>query len=161
MHVIETERLLLIPFTLDMMAGGVEAIASEYGVAADWPNPDLAEALPMIAAEVARNNTLERWNRLMVLRTTRAVVGEVGFKALPDESGRVEIGYGVAASHRRLGLATEAVVGMCEWGLAQAGVRVVKAECLSDNVGSIGVLWRAGFAEIGRRGELIEWALAE
>ena len=161
MPFIETERLLLIPFTFDMMALGVKAVSSEYGVAPDWPNANLAEALPVIAAEVARNKTLEQWNRLMVMRTTRAVVGEVGFKALPDDRGRVEIGYGVAASHRRLGLATEAVVGMCEWGLAQAGVRVVRAECLSDNIGSIGVLRRAGFAEIGRHGELIEWALAE
>lgn len=165
MKTIRTERLRLEPFGADLMHAAIVsparlAEATGLRVAPDWPNSDMAEALPFIAGVVESCPALEEWTRLVVLEDGGVVIGELGFKGLPDVAGEAEIGYGIAASHRGRGYATEAVVALCAWAMRQKGVRVVRAECLPDNVGSIGVLRRAGFKESGSDAAMLRWRLA-
>ena len=125
----------------------------------DWPNSDLRDAMPFIAATVEAEPMLEHWMRLFVLKDSGLVIGEAGFKGLPDAEGAVEIGYGIAQSHRGRGLATEAVLAMCEWAFHQSGVRAIKAECLAENSGSIGVLGRSGFIQANSDAAMLRWEL--
>lgn len=90
------------------------------------------------------------------------VVGLIGFKHPPTPEGEVEIGYGVAASRRRLGHATRAVAAVLDAARRDPAVRAVLAETLPDNAASQGVLRRNGFERAGTRfdpadGELIRW----
>jgi RimJ/RimL family protein N-acetyltransferase len=92
------------------------------------------------------------------------VVGLCGYKHVPTGSGRVEIGYGVAATRRRRGHATRAVAAMLA-AARRDGVRVVLAETVVDNLPSQGVLASNGFERVGSRsdpedGELILWQIA-
>jgi ribosomal-protein-alanine N-acetyltransferase len=170
MDTIKTSRLLLEPFTYQLMLAAVESAAkfsrqSGFAVADDWPNPDLKDALPFIAAAVGKNSALEEWSRLLVLPGKHArsgvplVIGEAGFKGLPDSAGVVEIGYGVATSHRARGYASEAVSALCVWAFQHKHVTRIRAECLPTNAGSIGVLRRTGFRETDSHAQMLHWEL--
>lgn len=72
-------------------------------------------------------------------------IGGIGFFGPPDTAGEVEIGYGLVPSARRRGFAVEAVIGLL--GVASPrGVRAVRAETETGNIGSRRVLERTGFA---------------
>jgi RimJ/RimL family protein N-acetyltransferase len=130
-----------------------------WAVAADWPNDDLVDALPFIVKGLEACPELEAWTRLIVRESDNVVIGELGFKSLPDAAGEAEIGYGVASSHRGRGYATEAVAALCAWAMQEQGLRIVRAECLPDNAGSIGVLRRVGFRESGSDATMLRWIL--
>jgi RimJ/RimL family protein N-acetyltransferase len=91
----------------------------------------------------------------------REIVGLCSFKRPPDEKGWAEIGYGVAASRRGRGYATEAVrllvAEVAENGWASSLV----AETGMDNVASQRVLSANGFDQVEARtdeeGEVIVW----
>ncbi len=169
MYVIMTSRLMLQPFSHALMQALMDSRESftqwsQLDLADDWPNFDLAEALPFISSTVAAQPALENRSRLLVLRGSGRegrglVIGEVGFKSLPDGDGAVEIGYGVAPSHRRMGYTSEAVCAMCAWARAEHGVKLVRAECFATNTGSIGVLRRAGFVERNSDDQMLRWEL--
>lgn len=169
MHSLKTSRLTLEPFTHRLMLAMIQGrdafiYESGFAIADDWPNADLLDALPFIAEPVGKDPALGEWSRLLVVpRAHNAagplVVGEAGFKGLPNERGEVEIGYGVAASHRGRGYATEAVMALCTWAFAHKGVTRIRAECLPDNAGSIGVLRRSGFIEEGSDQAMLRWVV--
>lgn len=76
------------------------------------------------------------------------VVGGIGCHRPPDETGAVEIGYGIAQEWRNQGLTTEAVeilVGR----LRDAGVRTVTARTAPANLPSQAVLRHNGFTQGG------------
>lgn len=166
---IKTPRLTLEPFTHRLMLAMIQGRdhfchQSGLAIATDWPNADLLEALPFIAGSLAKDPALDEWSRLIVLpRANDAagplVIGETGFKGLPDPHGEVEIGYGVAASHRGCGYASEAVTALCTWAFQHKAVTRIRAECLPDNAGSIGVLRRTGFIEQGSDAQMLRWTL--
>lgn len=158
--------VLLAPFTPALMhaaISGRRAFVSEVhrvhglGVAEDWPNPEIAGALPFIAAHVGESPGLELWQWLIVERATSRVVGEIGFKS-PPRGGAAEIGYGVCASARGRGYASEAAALVLARAFATPGIECVTAECLSENAGSVRVLEKAGFARTRVDGGMIHWA---
>lgn len=73
------------------------------------------------------------------------IVGSVCLKHPPDREGAVEVGYGIAPSHRRRGLATAAVAALLPLAYA-AGAKAVTAETDPGNAASMSVLHRVGFA---------------
>jgi RimJ/RimL family protein N-acetyltransferase len=92
------------------------------------------------------------------------VVGLCGFKDLPRE-GVVEIGYGIAASRRKLGHATRAISAMLIEVSGDEGIRWIEATTGESNAFSQGVLRRNGFVRMGTRtdaqdGELLLWRKA-
>jgi RimJ/RimL family protein N-acetyltransferase len=91
-------------------------------------------------------------HRLVRERASGLVVGGVGFFGPPEE-GRVEIGYGIVASRRRRGYATEAVLAMLELAFAQPGVSEVIAAADPRNTASIRVLEKSGLLDQSPRGE--------
>jgi RimJ/RimL family protein N-acetyltransferase/adenylate kinase family enzyme len=91
-------------------------------------------------------------------------VGSIGFKDVPSADGRVEIGYGVAASRRRHGHATRAVALVLDAARRDPAIRTVVAETVTDNLPSQRALARNGFRHAGTRvdpedGELAVWRI--
>ncbi len=85
------------------------------------------------------------------------VIGGVGFHRAPDESGSVEIGYGIASSFRGRGAATQAVAAIVEVA-AELGARRVVAGTDAPNIASQRVLERNGFVRTPDEGDELRWA---
>ena len=85
----------------------------------------------------------------VVERESRSVIGAAGFKGPPDESGTVEIGYGIVPGFQRRGLATEAAALLVGYAGESGRVRVVRAHTLPTNNASTRVLEKCGFQRIG------------
>jgi RimJ/RimL family protein N-acetyltransferase len=86
----------------------------------------------------------------IVVSASGTVAGGIGCHRPPDETGSVEIGYGIAPEWRNQGLTTEAV-GLLVERLAAAGVAKVSARTAPTNLASQAVLRRNGFTQ-GRIG---------
>lgn len=78
-------------------------------------------------------------------RASRALIGHVGLSAA---RGSVEIGYAIGQQLHGQGLATEAVMAMTSWALAELGLSEVLGIVATDNVGSCRVLEKAGFVRV-------------
>lgn len=172
MHTITTPRLHLVCFTHALMRAVIDAPQTLHALtgfhpAPDWPNRDIAEALPFIAAAVHAEPALEPFNRLIVLAAVDhappMIIGEIGFKSLPapEPAGGLvaEVGYGIAASARNRGFATEALRAMCVWAFQTHRLSAVLAECLPDNPASAAVLRHAGFALVDHTPAMLRWRL--
>jgi RimJ/RimL family protein N-acetyltransferase len=85
----------------------------------------------------------------MVETEIAQVIGAGGYKGAPDDTGTVEIGYGVVPERRRRGFAREAVDGWLAHAFADPRVRRVIAHTLVELEPSIGVLRSAGFSFVG------------
>ena len=73
------------------------------------------------------------------------VVGSCGFKHAPDADGVVEIGYGVAPSCQRQGVASSGVQALCAMALRSTAVRQVLACISPDNHASMALARKLGF----------------
>jgi RimJ/RimL family protein N-acetyltransferase len=82
---------------------------------------------------------------LMMRSTDQRIVGGCGFK-FPPSGGQVEIGYAVAPSARRQGIASAAVAQLLDLAFDGAEIDTVLAHVNPDNVASSGVLAGLGFA---------------
>lgn len=91
-------------------------------------------------------------------KTDRVVVGSCGFKNIPNESGEVEIGYGLGKEFEGEGYMSEAITTVCKWALSQENVHHVIAETENDNPKSENVLKRIGFT-IYKQNETNWWRL--
>ena len=83
----------------------------------------------------------------------------------PPADGCIDIGYGIAPSRQRRGIATRAIGAVVEWARAAPGVRAISAETAIDNIASRQVLARNGFVRVGERfdaedGQLLCWRYA-
>lgn len=107
-----------------------------------WPHADSADGLAF-----ARHG-----GRAWLVVAAGCVVGELGTKGPPDDSGSVEIGYGLAGSHRGRGLGTAAVGLLVEALRTDPAVRAVEAEVARPNTASHRLLTRLGFTEVEAAG---------
>ena len=94
--------------------------------------------------------------------TRDEVVGLCGYKQPPSETGKVEIGYGIAMGRRGFGYARSAVRAMLDRARRDPLVLAMTAATTTANVVSQHVLERNGFVRTGTSydpddGELIWW----
>ena len=138
---ITTERLCLVPFDENtaraVLAGHLEAINAGEG----WPHEGTINGLTMAVT----HGESPGW----MVRLDETVIGDCGTHGAADETGVIEIGYGLAEPFRRRGYGTELVGAMTEWLLAQPGIQAVLANTLADNVASRRVLEKNGFSLTG------------
>lgn len=163
MDILITDRLELIPITLDVVEAvfrddrrAVEEITGAQ-VPSKWPGRTLIERafsadLGCIRADPARR----LWgDRLMISRPIeggdRRVVGSVVFHGAPDDEGVVEVGYGVEQSSQGKGYGSEATCAAVRWAMEQPGVRVITAATFSWHTASVKILRRAGLVPAGWR----------
>ena len=122
-----------------------------------------AHVLRLRNEQLSADPSEEPWlYRVAVLRSSREVVGRVGFHSPPNADGTVEIGYATAPKHRRLGFALEMARGSLNWG-AERGARRCLASVRPDNEASLATIAHLGFVRIGEQIDEIdglEWVYA-
>ncbi|AMP97726.1 acetyltransferase [Pedobacter cryoconitis] len=160
-----TERLYLIPFTYSICEqvlkkdfSGLNALGLKPGDG--WPDADMLDTLPRIINKldlVSTPSGFESW--MIIEKQTHTVIGDTGFKGLPDLKGEADVGYGIIAGARRKGYATEAVKGLIGWAFQQPGLQVITASCEVKNRGSQQVLKSLGFSLIGTNESHYQWEL--
>lgn len=157
---ISTARLSLRPFSMELVQAAQSGDPSDYQKAGvlpnpQWPEPDLREALPFFAAQIARNGA-DGFGPWIVLDAQARIVGSLGFLGRP-EGGAVELGFGIVPSERRKGYCLEALEGLLRWdGFLDSGA-MATARCETGNAASIAILGKAGFILAGEMDGLLEW----
>src|SRR5690348_1212741 len=97
---LETKRLQLIPFSLDLKKAAMNdrarlvAMLGVY-VPEHWPGLDLAEALPVFVENMEKAPSEPVWDWIVIHRLDQGVIGGIGFMGGPDKDGVVEVGYDI------------------------------------------------------------------
>lgn len=94
---------------------------------------------------------------IVVEKSSRLVVAELGFKGEPTGAGEIEIGYGTMPIHQGKGFMTEAVAGMVNWCCLRPDVQTLLAETDAANAASIKVLVKNNFEQYTRKGKMLWW----
>jgi len=144
---------------LDAAIAGDEALAAELGhpVTAGWCS--FTEALAPTREALATDPDRAEWStRFFLAGEPLELVGWGGFKG-PPANGVVELGYEIAPSRQRQGLASGAVAAMLAEAFAAAEVEMVIAHTLPEKNPSNRLLEKAGFEHEGVAddGEEIAW----
>ena len=162
---IETERLEIIPLTsseLKLWIEDISALEKELScIYRGEPLEDWFLEIIKGQLEITENdpeNYLWHSFWLLVRKCDRTVIGSADFKDVPDNTGEVEIGYGLGKEFEHNGFMTEAVKAMCKWALDQKNVTCIIAETGLDGYASQRILQRCGFFE-DRRDKTIWWRL--
>lgn len=163
---LKTKRLLMIPCSLHIAKAMIFNRAYLHtfllaDVLEGWPTDELKAFLPYYIEEMEKNPKLLGWGVwILIERSQKVVVGDAGFKGMPDEQGAVEIGYGIHPDFRNRGYAYEAAQALADWAFnTQDRVRSVRAECDRDNIYSIKVLKKLGMALVSKDGLITKWEL--
>ncbi len=164
MHTLETERLKLIPFSLELkklVLHDRTRIAEKLGIrlSDDWPTPDYVEALPTFIKRVEQDPSGAIWDGVIVHKADGVAIGGMGFHGGPDVTGAVEIGYDVVPAYRNCGYATEMAQQLITWAFAQPGIMIVKAGCFYNNIGSVRVLEKVGMRRVSWVGDTLQWEI--
>ncbi|NUV72155.1 MULTISPECIES: GNAT family N-acetyltransferase [unclassified Streptomyces] len=143
-----TERLILRSWTSQEATAVLEGSRSTR-----WADDFPAEGDRVIASLFGEHPAwLDAYgHRLVVECESGLAVGSIGLFWPPAE-GVVGIGYGIVASRRGRGYATEATRALAEFALTAAEVHTVSADVEGTNPASVRVLEKAGFQR---------WAAAE
>lgn len=163
MPVFETERLMMITLTADMMEavlkgqGELEKF-SPYQLAPEWPMDVYKQLFPYKINKFRKNPQENEWEGAIVLKGENRIIGDMGYKGGPDWEGAINIGYSIVPAYQGNGYATEMGNAMIKWGLNQPGVRKVVATCYPTNIASIRVLEKIGLRKIERREDKLYWS---
>lgn len=162
---IETQRLILVPYTKELIAG---ILAADYtllykaglSLARGWPDAMALNTIPRILInleKVPAPTGFETW--LIVKKERMEIIGDAGFKGVPNAAGAVDIGYGFIQEEQRKGYAIETAKALVNWAFSQEGVTMVTAKCLIDNEASAKVLRKLQLKETSRDDVFIYWCL--
>ncbi|MGZ4599466.1 MAG: GNAT family N-acetyltransferase [Oryzihumus sp.] len=146
---VRTARLDLHVFTREDVTAMLEGRRLPRWVEG-YPREDDVDVARHVASLPAPGPQDVPWlPRHIVVREIGLAVGSVGFFGPPGPDASVEIGYGLVEGARHQGYASEAVAGLVAAAQA-AGIRLVVAHTLPDNVPSQAVLLRNRFLPTGR-----------
>jgi RimJ/RimL family protein N-acetyltransferase len=126
---------------------------------ADTPiaSPEILEMLAGLAERISTGFAPTSW----LIVENGEVVGLCSITR-PPANGSIDIGYGIAPSRRRRGIATRAIAAIVDWARTAPDLREITAETAIDNIASQQVLTRNGFVRTGERfdaedGQLFCW----
>jgi len=157
MAALETARLRLAPWSpehLLAMIDGAERFGSDAGIAlADGLREMFVsgEVSPVWIAHLRAAPGPDPWTLgfAVVHRDDDRVIGSAAFKGAPDESGAVEIAYGIAPGYEGHGYATEAARALVGFALERVDVTSIRAHTKPENGASGRVLAKCGFQQVG------------
>ena len=158
---IETERLILRPFTLDDIPAAhgmnLDERVNEY--TGDGGVVSLEETTRRIQEDVLGDYAKYGYGRLaVILKSENKFIGFAGLKYL-DDMNEVDLGYRFLSAHWGKGIATEAAIACLNYGFNTLQLKRIIAMLLPNNIGSIRVLEKTGFhyeKEFMEDGELIK-----
>jgi ribosomal-protein-alanine N-acetyltransferase len=162
-----TERLALVPFTLRavrFLSEGHISVLREFGLqpTPHWPDQEAIDTFPKVIKNLERVQVptgYESW--MIVLKRNSTVIGDAGFKGLPNADGEVDIGYSIIEQEHQKGYGTEAARALAAWAFGQPDVKHITAKCLISNTASARVLAKLGMQEVNRDEEMIYWSVAK
>ncbi|MBQ0024951.1 MAG: GNAT family N-acetyltransferase [Bacteroidales bacterium] len=148
---IETERLIITEFTLDMaktvQTNSVDEDNRRFVPDEVWENVEEAEET--LEYLISRYGSSEGpFVYPVIVKETQENVGYV--QLCPIENGNWEIGYHIAKGHTGKGYATEAVKAFLPVISEQVGASEVYGICLEENKASQAVMHKCGFETIFR-----------
>ncbi|MDI6045892.1 GNAT family N-acetyltransferase [Flavobacterium yafengii] len=100
MENIITDRLLLIPFTKEIaniiLSGDfTKLIEMGFHLGKGYPDEETLDTIPKILHNlnlVQEPTGFESW--MIVLKDEMTIIGDIGFKGIPNHLGAIDIGYG-------------------------------------------------------------------
>jgi RimJ/RimL family protein N-acetyltransferase len=155
---VETPRLKLVPYSPTHLLALIEStqqFAQAFGVPAAEGLRGFfvsGEIPPAWLDQLRQAASADVWQHgfAVVHRGDRLVIGNVGFKGPPDDTGAVEIAYAIVSAYQRQGYATEAAEAATCFALKQDRVRRVRAHTLPGPNASTHVLAKCRFEHIGQ-----------
>lgn len=162
---IHTQRLVLVPFTLEI-ARAVYAfntgILAEIGLVPTriWPDQESMDSLPRIIKrleQLPEPTGFESW--MIVLKQNATVIGDAGFKGGPNQEGIVDIGYSIIEQEQQKGYGLETARALVNWAFWHPEVKAVTANCQVENTASARILEKLGMEELVRDDEMVYWKL--
>ncbi len=164
MQTLETNRLQLLPFSLELKKVTLTEKASlaqilGIHVPDSWPGPDMTEALPFFIEAMEKDPARHVWDGIIIHKADQVAIGAIGFHGAPNEQGMVEIGYSIIPEYEGHGYATEIAHCLIDWAFQTQEIKVITAECLNDNIGSIRVLEKVGMHRLEPEGNMLKWQL--
>lgn len=150
---IETKRLILVPYQIKYLEAtllGDEKLTevSGFKVAKQWPGVEFFFYLPFVLDELKQNPDMEKWTCLVVLKETQTIIGEVSGQGNPEQTGMVEMGYGIVDEYSGNGYATEAAKAYLDW-LCDYPIEKIVAKTYQANKKSQHILAKLGFYKTG------------
>jgi [ribosomal protein S5]-alanine N-acetyltransferase len=115
----------------------------------DFPGGRLG-LIKMRLSQIERN-PLEHDFLLRSIVFEGSMIGAIGFHAMPDARGRLEVGYEIFPEFKRRGFALEAVQGLLDWAKLEPGVKTFAASVSPTNTASLRLISKLGFKQIGRQ----------
>jgi len=163
-QMLETRRLKLLPFTLELKKATLTDRARlsemlEVEIPDAWPGADLLDALPFFIEVMEKDPAALVWDGIILHKNEQRAIGGIGFHGGPDEAGMVEIGYNIIPEYEGQGYATEMARRVIDWAFQTPNIQVITAECLDDNIGSIRVLEKVGMRRLAPEGNMLKWEL--
>lgn len=148
---IETERLLLVVLLAEeieaLIAGNRERAEHLIGFRFPPDDPNRGVDLSWHLRALREDQNQRPWRiRVIVERSSGAVVGSINLKGPPNAEGDVEIGWGLNDDVSGKGYATEASAAAIDWVKKQPGVTTISATIPDDNHASKRLAGRLGFA---------------
>jgi RimJ/RimL family protein N-acetyltransferase len=143
---IDTERLILRPFTLDDAAAWLPLISLPAVIryTGDIPATSVDEARELLRTRPLRDYAVHGYGRMAVIeKSSGRLVGFSGLKYLEDLR-EVDIGYRFLPDCWGKGYATESASALMEQGRREHGVRRIVGMAHPDNAASIHVLEKLG-----------------
>ena len=153
-EIIETERLVLFPYTSENLAlfnKDLDLFEKTYDV--HYCGEELDDQLRSFLVELQNEisddpeNYLFFTEFLIVLKTESVIIGSIDFKYIP-RNGITEVGYGMNRAYEGCGYMTEALTAFLKFG-KKLGIGTVRADTTKENTRSRNVLRRCGFSFIG------------
>ena len=153
---IETERLRLHQLEVEEARGLLQGRADPGRPwVADYPIQGTLIAVEAFVRAVDSGAKPGQYGVYQLVRCVDSrVIGDIGFHGPPDQDGSVTVGYGLAASARGHGYATEALRALAAWALTQPEVVRVEADTTHANLPSQRVMERAGMRLVDHNDQL-------
>ena len=163
---VETSRLIIIPLSYDQLRlylKGEDRLEKELRLRETVRNvsPEVKDSVEFFVLPSMKKALSDHylfftfW--LVIEKTSRTIIAELGFKGAPNDKGDIEIGYGTFFGQRGKGLMTEAVGGMIEWAKQRPDVNCILAEADENNLASIRVLQKNNFEIFDKKGAMLWW----
>lgn len=142
---IETERLIITKFTMDMVrAVHLNSLDEDNRrFVPDEVFETVEEAADTVGFLMSVYENGDGPLVYPVLLKDSACIGYV--QAVPLDDGTWEIGYHIGGAYTKQGFATEAVKAFLPVILPKLGLRQIKGICLAENMASRKVMERCGF----------------
>jgi len=157
---LETERLLLRKLcqddAYDLFAYGRDPEVTKYLL---WePHRTVHDSVQFIEWAIRQYDAGEIAPWGIELKETGKLIGTSGFYTWTPRHRRAEIGYALARPFWRMGLMTEAVRAILDFGYCVMDLNRVEARCFTANVASARVMEKCGmkFEALLREQELIK-----